>query len=132
MTDTVHDPVNRPAHYQGKGLEAIQVIEDWELGYHLGNAVKYILRAGKKGDRKQDLEKALWYVRRAKKFPEMFVAGPPRYELPQVAEAFDLGSTEACALYQIWKAKSAILVFEGYLGIAERHLEHLINEELAP
>lgn len=58
------DNVNQPEHYKGKGLECIQVIEAFDLGFCLGNAVKYILRAGKKGDRKEDLRKAIWYLNR--------------------------------------------------------------------
>lgn len=62
----IHDRemVNHPDHYQGNKFEVIDVIEDYELGFHLGNAVKYILRAGKKDARKQDLKKALWYIQR--------------------------------------------------------------------
>lgn len=56
--------VNHPDHYQGNKFEVIDVIEDYNLGFHLGNAVKYILRAGKKDARKQDLKKALWYIQR--------------------------------------------------------------------
>ena len=59
------DPVNKPSHYaEGRQFETIEVIEDWKLSYRLGNCVKYISRAGRKGDRKQDLEKALWYLQR--------------------------------------------------------------------
>jgi len=58
------DMVNHPDHYQGNKFEVIDVIEDYNLGFHLGNAVKYILRAGKKDARKQDLKKALWYIQR--------------------------------------------------------------------
>jgi hypothetical protein len=59
------DVVNAPSHYQsGTGLEAINVIEAFELGFRLGNAVKYILRAGKKGNRLEDLKKARWYLDR--------------------------------------------------------------------
>jgi hypothetical protein len=56
------DLVNSPAHYQGKGIEAIDVIEAFELNFALGNAIKYILRADKKANKKQDLEKAKWYL----------------------------------------------------------------------
>jgi len=61
--------VNHPDHYQfGKNneYEAIKVIEAWDLDFHLGNTVKYISRAGKKGTDKelQDLKKALWYLQR--------------------------------------------------------------------
>ena len=60
--------VNHPAHYGGENnvYEVIKVIEAWELDFHLGNTVKYISRAGKKGSDKelQDLKKALWYLQR--------------------------------------------------------------------
>lgn len=56
------DLINHPPHYQGKGLECIQVIKAFDLNFELGNAIKYILRAGKKGSRKQDLQKAVWYI----------------------------------------------------------------------
>lgn len=55
------DPVN-PAHYRGDAVMVI--IEDWELGFSLGNAIKYILRAGHKGDALTDLHKARWYLDR--------------------------------------------------------------------
>jgi hypothetical protein len=61
-----HDPVNRPSHYTDGKIEVIDFIEDKKLGFHLGNTVKYIARAGKKGPSKklQDLEKARWYLNR--------------------------------------------------------------------
>ena len=58
------DLVNHPLHYKGKNLECIQVIEAFDLGFCLGNAVKYILRAGKKGDKNEDILKAIWYLNR--------------------------------------------------------------------
>lgn len=59
------DMINHPPHYRGEGgIEAIDVIEAWGLDYHLGNAVKYILRADRKGKRDEDLKKARWYLRR--------------------------------------------------------------------
>lgn len=61
------DVVNHPQHYGGADnpYEAIKVIEAWNLGFCLGNTVKYISRAGKKTpDALQDLEKAEWYLRR--------------------------------------------------------------------
>ncbi len=58
--------VNHPAHYGGADnpYEAIKIIEAYGLGFCLGNTVKYILRAGKKGDAIEDLEKARWYLDR--------------------------------------------------------------------
>ena len=65
MEEPQADPVNHPAHYKVGGMETIDFIEAKDLSYHLGNAVKYISRADHKGDRKQDLEKAKWYIERA-------------------------------------------------------------------
>lgn len=63
MAEQAADPVNHPAHYKSNnGLEAINVIDAFDLGFDLGNAVKYILRAGKKGDALMDLRKAVWYL----------------------------------------------------------------------
>ena len=60
------EAVNNPAHYGGKDnpYEAIKVIRAWDLGFSLGNTVKYISRAGKKDPAKrlEDLKKALWYL----------------------------------------------------------------------
>ena len=58
------DPVNHPAHYKVGGIETIDFIEAKRLNYNMGNAVKYITRADHKGSRKQDLEKAIWYLKR--------------------------------------------------------------------
>jgi len=57
------DLVNRPAHYTHGGVETIDVIDAWGLGFCLGNVVKYISRAEHKGTPVQDLEKALWYLK---------------------------------------------------------------------
>ena len=54
---TKRERVNHPAHYTFGKFEVIDVIEDWKLGFHLGNAVKYIARAGRKGSRIEDLKK---------------------------------------------------------------------------
>ena len=56
--------VNHPNHYNKGKFEVIDVIEDWHLGFNLGNAIKYIGRCEHKENKKQDLEKALWYIKR--------------------------------------------------------------------
>ncbi len=56
------EKINHPEHYKGNKYEAIDIIDDYQLGFNLGNAVKYILRAGKKGDTLEDLKKAKWYI----------------------------------------------------------------------
>lgn len=60
----MHDPVNHPAHYTDGQIEVIDFIDDKQLSYCLGNAVKYISRAGKKDPAKtiEDLQKAVWYL----------------------------------------------------------------------
>jgi hypothetical protein len=60
------EAVHHPAHYGGGAnpYEAIKVIEAWDLGFCLGNTVKYIARAGRKGPALQDLRKAAWYLQR--------------------------------------------------------------------
>ena len=57
--------VNHPAYYRSKnGVEVIDIIEEFGLGFHLGNVVKYVLRAGHKSNELEDLEKAKWYLER--------------------------------------------------------------------
>lgn len=59
------DMVNHPDHYEAGSLEVIDIIEEFGLDFHRGNAVKYILRAGRKTDDfVEDLEKAIWYLNR--------------------------------------------------------------------
>lgn len=62
----VNDPVNHPSHYCAGKIEVIDFIEDQKLPYHLGNALKYICRAGRKDPAKtvEDLKKAVWYLNR--------------------------------------------------------------------
>lgn len=61
MTD---DPVTHPAHYTFSNIEVIDAIEAWNLGFHLGNVVKYVARAQRKGRYVEDLKKARWYLDR--------------------------------------------------------------------
>jgi|GEM_PF-5029393 len=85
------DAVNHPAHYQGaNGIEAADVIDDFSLGYWLGCVVKYVLRAGRKGDALEDLKKARWCLereiqkreaaQRAQDFKGVVAAMPPLAE----------------------------------------------------
>jgi len=61
---SINDVVNHPAHYKVGGIETIDFIEAKKLAYNLGNVVKYITRAEHKGNRKEDLLKAQWYLNR--------------------------------------------------------------------
>ena len=66
------DNVQNPQHYTDTKIEPIEVIEDWNLGFCLGNAVKYIKRAGHKKSSSMsmkekeinDIGKAIWYLNR--------------------------------------------------------------------
>ena len=73
--DRVHppkdDPVNSPSHYNMLDVEAIDIIEmsmtkEEFLGYLKGNALKYMIRYKHKGNPIEDLEKALWYLKKLK------------------------------------------------------------------
>lgn len=57
------DNVSNPSHYtDGRKYQPRKVIADWELNFNLGNAVKYLARAGRKGDKVEDLRKAIQYI----------------------------------------------------------------------
>tara|TARA_B100001564_G_scaffold252667_1_gene214789 strand:- start:208 stop:420 length:213 start_codon:yes stop_codon:yes gene_type:complete len=60
------EQVNHPEHYGGEEnvYEAIKIIESYDMNFNLGNVIKYTLRAGKKLDGVEDLQKAVWYLNR--------------------------------------------------------------------
>ncbi len=60
------DEINHPSHYTLGGIEVLDAIEAWELGYHRGNVLKYVVRAGRKdgSDELTDLKKARFYLDR--------------------------------------------------------------------
>ncbi len=63
----MNDPaetIDHPPHYNVGPIEVIDAIEAWELGFHLGNVVKYVARAAHKGELLADLKKAQWYLER--------------------------------------------------------------------
>ena len=63
--------IHSPAHYiEGRKIEPIWVIEDWNLNHHLACVLKYISRAGRKHDEVKDLNKAIWYLQRRIKLLE--------------------------------------------------------------
>ena len=66
VSEKVCDNVNHPSHYTSGKIEVIDFIEDKGLGFHLGNAIKYISRAGRKNPDNtiEDLRKAVWYINR--------------------------------------------------------------------
>ncbi len=58
------DMVDHPPHYTQGKIECIEFIEDQKLGYHLGQAVAYIVRCRWKGTEREDVRKAIWYLER--------------------------------------------------------------------
>lgn len=61
---TISNVIDHPSHYNRGKIEVIDFIEDQGLSFHLGNVIKYIARAGSKGDKLEDLKKARWYLDR--------------------------------------------------------------------
>jgi hypothetical protein len=60
----MEDTIAHPKHYERLNPEPIDIIEAWNMDFHLGCALKYICRAGYKDDAIQDLKKAVWYINR--------------------------------------------------------------------
>lgn len=85
-----HDPVFKPKHYHGHpaGIECIQITE--HMNFNLGNVVKYVWRAGKKGPIMEDLEKAKWYLDR--EITRLRGLDPARNERPMrgLEKAYDV------------------------------------------
>lgn len=54
--------VNHPKHYNAhpSGIECIEVVR--HMNFNKGNAIKYVWRAGDKGNEIEDLQKAIWYL----------------------------------------------------------------------
>lgn len=109
----VHDPVFRPKHYIGRRYEAWQIVEDWSLGFHLGNVLKYVIRCRQKGQREQDLEKALAYLRRTGDQAEIIrhlrtVAAPIHtIDAADVATDYDLTRSLAYVVHHVQQASLA-------------------------
>jgi hypothetical protein len=80
------DEVNNPDHYNKQGIEVIDVIEAYELPYHLGNVIKYVCRSQYKGKQEQDLRKAFWYLDR---YLEEAFDHPRGYNLSEAQAFFD-------------------------------------------
>jgi len=119
--------VNHPSHYnlgpkEADGTakyEAIKVIEDWSLGFKLGNALKYVLRAPHKGTEEQDLNKARWYLDRHVLCPDHPDRDGPEWSMAavQVAEAWGLpDALEGVVRHiRIGDAKNAIVLLDSYV-----------------
>ena len=79
----------RPDYYKSGGLEALDVIDAFGLNFNLGNAFKYIARAGKKGDKAEDLRKAVTYLNR-----EIEKEGDKKEDCYQIKSDYEAGRQE--------------------------------------
>lgn len=130
------DDVARPKHYiAASGLEARHVIADWDLAFNLGNAVKYILRAGRKGPARQDLEKALQYldfvsldIAAGRSLIEWRSHRVMRLSAEEVAIAFGTSNTLTIALGAIRSLAKAAHKADGWVSIARREVARAIRE----
>lgn len=115
------DNINHPEHYKAGGIETIDFIQYGGFNsFTLGNAIKYISRAGKKtADPREDLKKALWYIRRA--IDDGDVVSRVRGSAPTV-EAFATAKGLSDDLY-----RALVALQDGLFGVAII----LINNELA-
>lgn len=88
------ETINHPDHYLGeRKLEPIVIIEDWDLDFNLGNAVKYISRAGRKDPEKiiEDLKKTIWYIERHKEYGKFGITTIFRYNVRKwIVEAYTI------------------------------------------
>lgn len=121
-----HDMVDHPPHYKGNGLESIEVIEGWGLGFHLGNAMKYIIRADRKGNELQDLKKALWYLQRAHDVDPGLSVGVQNLgpHIPAITEAFCLQGIKAYIVNDIIFAQYTYDALDRAIALLETLIEH--------
>ena len=96
--------VNHPKHYNRGSIEAIEVIENWNLGFSVGSAVKYISRLGAKDDEIQELEKTKWYLNRVMETNIGVMVGEAdrKYEPYKVSQDWKLNDTLTKALVAIY------------------------------
>ena len=132
MTNLAPDMVNHPAHYKtAAGIEAIDVIEGYDLGFHLGNAMKYLLRAGRKGDAAEDLGKCCWYLRRYRHVSGYIPLPEPADDRPSAAAiiaAFGLRGPIADAARHLLGRHAGVPDMMRAAMEAERHIARAIAE----
>lgn len=114
----MNDTINHPDHYLGeREIEPIVIIEDWDLDFSLGNALKYIARAGRKDPSKtiEDLNKAIWYIKRHKEQGKFGITTIIRYNIrkwieevytiEEVVADWDLSNTLSAAIEKIYYSR---------------------------
>lgn len=120
------EQVDHPSYYNQGPLdpdgtakyECIKIVEDWSLGFKLGNALKYILRAPHKGSEKEDLAKARWYLERACHYPDPDAIGARFLSPTAVCDAWGLTGSLADAVHSIGRgygASDALAALDAHL-----------------
>ena len=111
--------INNPAWYGGakNPYEVIKVIEAWELDFHLGTALKYIPRAGKKDPSKtiEDLKKSIWYINR-----KIELVKKERFEYRRFSLSVILNNPEN--IYNIWNVIKGFNINNLYLDNSIQYL----------
>lgn len=123
------ETVNHPAHYNQGSIEAIEVIEDWGLDFHLGNALKYICRAGHKDDNYlEDLKKALWYIERRLKLQTKIETKKLRkLNYSDVIDDWKTSLDLQCVILAIYRVIAGEVSEKTGLGFASAFLQTRIN-----
>lgn len=133
------DPVNSPRHYRGQRWELIEILEDLGLvrnGY-LMQAVQYVFRHHRKGTPRQDLKKAIWYVKRSLTHPVRPVYEPLAVTSIEVVNDFGLPvdpfATVLTLLVKALRNPAAPGNYEGRaIELLERHLDATVFPGEAP
>ena len=128
-----HDPVNHPSHYtEGRKYETIDVIDDWELSYRLGNCVKYVSRAGRKNDALEDLRKARWYLDREIKALEGAKSSYSVSYQDVLQDAAHEAANGSVPLYEYGITVPQADVDDGYLPFWDSDEDYMWDPSLGP
>ena len=130
------EAVDHPTHYNFSKFEVIDVIFDWKLDFCMGNVLKYISRAGKKNNEKEDLKKSLFYLRYfIKNYPKIdpvpVVCYPENYQVEEVLKEWQLPEFLSEAVYLIGNISETenyhevIEILEEVENLIKKHIEEL-------
>lgn len=88
--------IDKPKHYNIGKIEVIDFIEDQQLDFHLGNAIKYICRAGRKSEKTEieDLQKAQWYI--ARRLLKLIEVKKTEVKKKEIDKSFSLIACPSC------------------------------------
>jgi len=119
----MNDAIENPEHYVGgRVIEITDLIEDWGLGWHLGNAMKYISRAGRKGPAAEDIKKARWYLKR--KVAHLQLSGEDD------GRPADRASIDAAAVVADWQLQAHLAAAVGCIYCRRTLDPHLLLEAI--